>query len=114
MLVFHAPMEIFRTVWFLESLCTQTFIIFAIRTKRVPFYKSHPSSLLVISSIVVVIIGIGITLLPEGGLFGFVPLTLPYFLFIGALVAVYIVVVEIVKKWFYGHTIDSGGKKTEK
>ena len=113
MLVFHAPMEIFRTVWFLESLCTQTFIIFAIRTKRVPFYKSHPSSLLVISSIVVVIIGIGITLLPAGGLFGFVPLTLPYFLFIGALVAVYIVVVEIVKKWFYGHTIDSGGKKTE-
>jgi hypothetical protein len=50
---------------------------------------------------VVVIIGIGITLLPEGGLFGFVPLTLPYFLFIGALVAVCIVGVEIVKKWFF-------------
>lgn len=107
LLVFHAPMEIFRTVWFLESLCTQTFIIFAIRTKRVPFYKSHPSRLLVISSISVVLIGITITLIPSGGLFGFVPLTLPYFLFIGALVVMYIVVVEIVKKWFYRDTIRS-------
>jgi Mg2+-importing ATPase len=109
LLVFHAPMEIFRTVWFLESLCTQTFIIFAIRTKRVPFYKSRPSGLLVISSISVVLIGIAITLIPSGSLFGFVPLTLPYFLFIGALVLLYIVVVEIVKKWFYRDTARSDG-----
>jgi len=107
LLVFHAPMEIFRTVWFLESLCTQTFIIFAIRTKRVPFYKSRPSGLLVISSISVVLIGIAITLIPSGGLFGFVPLTLPYFLFIGGLVVMYIIVVEIVKKWFYHDTVRS-------
>jgi Mg2+-importing ATPase len=105
LVVFHAPMEIFRTVWFLESLCTQTFIIFAIRTKRVPFYKSHPSRLLVISSLFVVLIGIAITLLPAGGLFGFVPLALPYFLFIGGLVVMYIIVVEIVKKRFYRDTI---------
>jgi Mg2+-importing ATPase len=102
-LIFHAPMETFRTVWFLESLCTQTFIIFAIRTTRVPFYKSHPSRLLVISSILVVLAGIAITFTPAGGLFGLIPLTLPYFLFIGAIVAMYIVVVEIVKKSFYRH-----------
>ncbi|MCK9592216.1 MAG: magnesium-translocating P-type ATPase [Methanoregula sp.] len=104
--VFHAPMEIFRTAWFLESLCTQTFIIFAIRTTKVPFYKSHPSKLLVISSIFVVLTGIAITFLPAGGLFGLTPLTLPYFLFIGAIVAMYIIVVEIVKKWFYRHIIN--------
>jgi Mg2+-importing ATPase len=104
LVVFHAPMGIFRTVWFLESLCTQTFIIFAIRTTRSPFYKSHASRLLIISSIFVVLAGITITLTPAGGLFGFVPVTLPYFLFIGALVAGYIVVVEIVKKRFYRDT----------
>jgi len=106
LVVFHAPMEIFRTVWFLESLCTQTFIIFAIRTTKVPFYKSHPSRLLIISSIFVVLAGIAITFTPAGGLFGFVPVTFPYFLFIGALVAGYIVVVEVVKKRFYRDTID--------
>jgi Mg2+-importing ATPase len=104
--LFHAPMEIFRTVWFLESLCTQTFIIFAIRTTRVPFYKSHPSRPLIISSILIVLTGIAITLTPAGSPFGFVSLSLPYFLFIGALVVMYIIVVEIVKKWFYRHTIN--------
>jgi P-type Mg2+ transporter len=104
-LVFHAPMELFRTVWFLESLCTQTVIIFAIRTTRVPFYKSKPSRLLILSSIVVILAGIAITCTPFGGLFGFVPLTIPYFLLIMVLVLGYIVVVEIVKKWFYHDTL---------
>ena len=111
LVVFHSPMEIFRTVWFLESLCTQTFIIFAIRTTKVPFYKSHPSRLLIISSIFVVLAGIAITFTPAGGLFGFVPITLPYFLLIGAIVAGYIVVVEIVKKRFYRHTVKNDGTR---
>jgi P-type Mg2+ transporter len=99
--IFHAPMELFRTVWFLESLCTQTFIIFAIRTRRVPFYKSRPGRYLILSSLLVVMTGIAITFTPVGGLFGFVPLTLPYFLLIGVLVIGYIVVVELVKTQFY-------------
>lgn len=107
--VFHAPMEIFRTVWFLESLCTQTFIIFAIRTTRVPFWQSRPGRYLIISSILVVMAGIAITFTPMGELFGFVPLTLPYFLFIAALIVTYIIVVEIVKRWFYRHTFNSDG-----
>jgi len=99
--VFHAPMELFRTVWFLESLCTQTFIIFAIRTRRVPFYKSRPGKYLILSSMLVVMAGIAITFTPVGTLFGFVPPGLPYFLLIGMLVIGYIVVVEIVKTRFY-------------
>jgi Mg2+-importing ATPase len=106
LLIFHAPMEIFRTVWFLESLCTQTFIIFAIRTTKVPFYKSHPSRPLIISSILIAFAGIAITLIPAGGLFGFVPLTIPYFLFIGVIVVMYMVVVEVVKKRFYRPSTD--------
>ncbi|MDD1685438.1 magnesium-translocating P-type ATPase [Methanoregula sp.] len=106
--VFHAPMELFRTAWFLESLCTQTIIIFAIRTTKVPFYKSRPSRYLVISSILVVMAGIAITFTPIGDLFGFVPLTLPYFLAIGLLVTGYIVVVEFVKTWFYRDTASHG------
>ena len=111
LLAFHAPMEIFRTAWFLESLCTQTFIIFAIRTRRVPFWKSRPSRYLVISSILVIVTGIAITFTPLGALFGFVPLTLPYFLFIGVLVIGYIVVVELVKTRFYRDTINHGNIK---
>jgi Mg2+-importing ATPase len=106
--IFHAPMEMFRTAWFLESLCTQTLIIFAIRTRRVPFSTSRPSRFLVISSILVVMAGIAIPFTPAGRLFGFVPLTFPYFLFIGAIVTGYIVVVELVKTQFYREPADCG------
>jgi len=99
--IFHAQVEVFRTVWFLESLCTQTLIIFAIRTTKVPFFKSVPSRFLVISSISVILAGIAITLTPFGGLFGFIPPTLPFFYLIAGLVLGYIVLVEVIKKWFY-------------
>ena len=41
--VLHAGAVEFRTGWFVESLATQTLIIFAIRTRRVPFFRSRPS-----------------------------------------------------------------------
>jgi len=34
---FHAGPALFRTGWFVESLATQTLVIFAIRTRRIPF-----------------------------------------------------------------------------
>ena len=37
------PEPLFRTGWFVESLATQTLIIFVIRTRRVPFFQSRPS-----------------------------------------------------------------------
>ena len=41
--VFHAGAAQFRSGWFVESLATQTLVIFAIRTRRIPFFRSHPS-----------------------------------------------------------------------
>ena len=35
--IFHAQAELFRTGWFLESLCTQTLVIHIIRTGKIPF-----------------------------------------------------------------------------
>ena len=41
--VLHAGPAQFRTGWFVESLATQTLVIFAIRTRRIPFFRSRPS-----------------------------------------------------------------------
>ena len=38
----------FRTGWFVESLATQTLVIYVIRTRRVPFIRSRPSLLMLI------------------------------------------------------------------
>ena len=40
--VLHAGAPEFRTGWFVESLATQTLIIFAIRTARILFFRSRP------------------------------------------------------------------------
>jgi Mg2+-importing ATPase len=39
---FHAGPALFRSGWFVESLATQTLVIFAIRTRRVPFFRMPP------------------------------------------------------------------------
>ena len=41
--VFSAGPALFRSGWFVESLATQTLVIFAVRTRRVPFWRSRPS-----------------------------------------------------------------------
>ena len=42
--VFHAGETLFQTAWFVESLVTQSLVIFVIRTRRVPFFRSRPQS----------------------------------------------------------------------
>ena len=56
--VFHAASNapLFRTGWFVESLATQTLVVFVIRTAGNPF-KSRPSRPLLISVLAVVAIG---------------------------------------------------------
>ena len=49
--VLHAHAAEFRTGWFVESLATQTLVIFVIRTRRQPFWRSRPSRPLLVASL---------------------------------------------------------------
>jgi len=95
----NAPL--FQTAWFIESLCTQTLVIFAIRTRRFPFYKSIPSKPLLISSLIVVTLGILIPLTLIGSWFQFTEPPITFFAFLTAFVGAYLVIVEILKRFFY-------------
>ena len=54
---FHAGPALFRSGWFVESLATQTLVIFAIRTRRIPFFRSRPSVPLLLAALAVVTVG---------------------------------------------------------
>lgn len=99
--VFNATAPLFQTAWFLESLSTQTFVIFVIRTRKTPFYKSKPSKFLVLSSIIVVGVALLMPFTPLGALFGFVKPPAMFFIVLIGLIGTYLVLVEIAKKWFY-------------
>jgi Mg2+-importing ATPase len=99
--VFNATGALFQTAWFIESICTQVMVIFVIRTRRVPFYTSHPSRYLLASTFLIIAIACALPFTPLGGIFGFVPPPAPFFAVLLCLVAGYLVLVELVKRWFY-------------
>lgn len=99
--VFHAVPGEFRAGWFIESIATQTLIIFVIRTRKVPFLRSRPSAGLVVASLTVVAVGVALPLSPIGPWLGFDPLPAPFFLALLGMVIVYLILVEIAKKWFF-------------
>jgi Mg2+-importing ATPase len=91
----------FQTGWFIESIATQILVIFLIRTKKLSFFGSRPSLLLLASTIPVVLVAWVIPFSPLGGPFGFEILPLPIFLSIIAITLIYLALVEIAKKYFY-------------
>ncbi len=97
--IHHA--EMFQTAWFVESLSTQTFVIFVIRTRMVPFFRSRPSRILTLTSVGIVAFGWVVPFTPIGVVFGFTQLPWTFLLLLVAMVAVYLVLVETMKVWFY-------------
>jgi Mg2+-importing ATPase len=90
---FHASQPEFHTGWFVESLATQTLVIFVIRTTGNPL-KSRPSLPLAITTILIVAAGIFLPYSPFSRLFGFVPLPAPFFVFLGVSTVTYLLLVE--------------------
>lgn len=99
---FSATPEVFRTGWFIESLLTELVIAIVVRTRRV-FFRSRPGTLLLATTVVVIGITLVLPYLPFNSLLGFVPLPAPLMLALIGLTLLYVVVVELAKKYFYSH-----------
>lgn len=95
--VFHASAALFHTGWFIESLATQTAVIFVIRTRRVPFYRSRPSTALTVSTLICIALAVLVPLSPLAGSFEFVTPPLRYFAVLLAIVVVYLGLVDLLK-----------------
>ena len=93
---FRASERLFHTGWFVESLATQTLVLFVIRTMGNPF-KSRPSRALTMTTLLVVAIG---AMLPATSLaapLGFTRLPLSYFGFLLPATAMYLALVDAAK-----------------
>ncbi|HXX55104.1 MAG TPA: HAD-IC family P-type ATPase, partial [Methanoregula sp.] len=99
--IFRADVSLFQTAWFIESICTQTLVIFVIRTRVMPFWNSRPSRLLTASTLLIVVIACILPFTALGAIFGFVPPPPAFFAALAGLVIGYIAIVELVKRWFY-------------
>lgn len=99
-LALHAGQDEFRTGWFIESLVTQVLMIFSVRTRRALF-ASRPSGAVALLALGGAALAIVLPLSFAGSAFHFVGLPWPYFPFLLAATAGFLVVVELVKRAFY-------------
>ena len=99
--VFHSGPAQFRSGWFVESLATQTLVIFAIRTRKVPFFRSHPSLPLTLAALGVVGIGTVLPATPVAHALGFHPLPGGFFAAVIVMIVAYLGLIEVGKRFFY-------------
>jgi Mg2+-importing ATPase len=104
--VFHLDAASFHTGWFVESLATQTLVIYVIRTRRF-FLSSRPSNYLIFTTLSVVAAGFILPYTFFGDYFSFVPLAMPTISSVIGLVLTYLLVVEGAKQLFYRYVKSS-------
>ena len=100
LVLLKATVPVFQTAWFVESLATQTLVVFVLRTRKTPFYKSKPGKYLLLSSLTVVAVAFILPYTPLASIFKFSPPPPMFYLALAGLIAAYLVLVEVVKKWF--------------
>lgn len=100
--MFHASTNaaLFHTSWFVESMATQTLVVIVIRTAGNPL-KSLPSRALLISVLAIVTIAAGLPYTAVGRLLQFTPLPMALLGTIALLAVTYLLLVQVVKVWFY-------------
>lgn len=101
--IFHAwgNPSLFQTGWFVESLLTQTLIVHVIRSRKIPFLQTMASKPLILTTVVIMLIGIYLTFSPFSGTLNFVHLPFLYWLILGVILLSYIASTQVVKTWYY-------------
>lgn len=95
--IFRGSAAHFHTGWFIESLATQTLVLFVIRTAGNPFH-SRPSLPLTTTVLLVVLVGSALPFTPLAGPLGFTPLPAGFFVFVASVTCGYLTLVELAKR----------------
>jgi Mg2+-importing ATPase len=90
----------FQTGWFIESILTELFILFIIRTHK-NFFKSKPGKYLLVLSILGLVITIGLPYTPLASEIGIQPLPVYYIGILFLIVFFYILTADLLKVWFF-------------
>ncbi len=101
-----ARQNLFQSGWFVEGLLSQTLIVHMIRTRKIPFVQSRAAWPLVLTTLMVMAIGIYLPYSPIAPPLHLTPLPAPYFAWLAATLLSYAALTQGVKTWFarkYGY-----------
>ena len=97
-----AHAALFQTGWFVESLLSQTLIIHVIRTNGVPFFGSHASWQLTVTTLLVGTVGIALPASPFAAELGLTPLPPAYWAFLAPTMVAYLLATQVAKRFLLG------------
>jgi P-type Mg2+ transporter len=100
LLLLHADPAQFRTGWFMESVISASMIVLSIRTHK-SIVGSKPSPYLFWTTIAIVVVTLFLPYTPLAGLLGFQALPTEFLLVLAAIVGLYLLCAENVKRVFY-------------
>ena len=89
---------LFQTAWFIEGLATATLVVHMIRTPKIPFFQSRGTLPLIVSTFVVIALGIAIPFTPNlNTAISMEPLDAKFFGFLAAILLLYCTVAQLAK-----------------
>jgi len=89
---------VFQTGWFIESMWSQTMVIYMLRSPKLPFVQSKPAFSLLVTSLFALFVVTVLPYTPLAGPLKLAPLNGLYFLALILIIAGYMFLVTIVKK----------------
>lgn len=95
-----ATQNLFQAGWFVEGLLSQTLIVHMIRTRKIPFIQSRASWPLLITTAIIMGIGIFLPMGPLAHYFKFQPLPVAFFGLLLIILLAYMALTQAMKYWY--------------
>ncbi len=91
--------ELFQTGWFIESLFSQMLIVYVLRSQSMPWSAPHPSRALIITTCIILAIGLYVPVSAIGPDLGFVPLPTAYWGWLALILGAYLLCSLAAVRW---------------
>lgn len=91
---------LFQSGWFIEGLLSQTLVVHMLRTQKIPFIQSTAALPVLLTTGLIMAIGIYIPFSPLGALVGLQPLPWAYFPWLAGTLISYCVVAQLMKQFY--------------
>ena len=91
---------LFQSGWFIEGLLSQTLVVHMLRTQKIPFIQSTAALPVLLTTILVMALGIYLPFSPLGALVGLQPLPWEYFPWLAGTLVSYCVVAQLMKRFY--------------
>ncbi|MET6675696.1 magnesium-translocating P-type ATPase [Citrobacter amalonaticus] len=91
---------LFQSGWFIEGLLSQTLVVHMLRTQKIPFIQSRATLPVLLTTALIMAIGIYIPFSPLGAMVGLEPLPMSYFPWLVATLLSYCLVAQGMKRFY--------------